>query len=534
MKKIIIFSIIIIIIAVVVYQNYFKNEKTDFTLATVEKGNVIQEVSETGQVKREEEVNLGFNLSGIIRQIYVEVGEEVKEQDVLAKVNDVQLRIQLEESKANLQLYQAQLSKLLKGSSKEEIQIAQTSVDNAKISLTTAKQTLEDIKKDGEEDLKAAYEDALNDLDDAYLKIYNVFNTVDFIQTTYFTVSDQEGFRVIENKDKIENARDRVKPYLDTAKSTKEYEDIDVALSKTKTNLEIVADSLKIIRDACEVGAYKSTVSSTHKSSLDTQRGYINTALTSIVDCQQTISSTKTTNEVNINTYQGKVNIAEGELQAAGDNLAKITAPPRQEDVDLYQAQVNQAQAKVRLLEKQIGDTVLKSPLDGQVIKINKRIGEIVQSALQDAVISLLPASPFKIETDIYEEDVAKMEIGNPVDISLIAFPDDSLEGRVTFIDPAEKIIEGVVYYEVSISLPSYPEGLKPGMTADIIIQTALRENVLFVPEEAIEEKEDKNIVQVLEGETLKAIEIEIGLEGSDGLVEIISGLKEGERIAIY
>jgi len=533
MKKIIIFSIIIIIIAVVVYQNYFKNEETDFTLATVEKGNVIQEVSETGQVKREEEVNLGFNLSGIIRQIYVEVGEEIKEQDVLAKLDDVQLRIQLEESKANLQLYQAQLNKLLTGSSKEEIQIAQTSVDNAKISLATARQTLEDVKKGGEEDLKAAYEDALNDLDDAYLKISNTFNTVDLIQTTYFALNNQEGVRVQENEDKIGNARDRVKPYLDTAKDTKDYGDIDIALSKTKTNLEIVADSLKIIRDTCEVGIYKSTVSSTHKSSLDTQRRYINTALTNIVDCQQTISSTKITNEVNINIYQGKVNIAEGELQAAGDSLAKITAPPRQEDVDLYQAQVNQAQAKVRLLERQIGDTVLKSPLDGQVIKINKKVGEVTQSALQNSVITLLPDSPFKIEVDIYEEDIAQMKVGNPVDISLVAFPDEDVEGKVTFIDPAEKIIDGVVYYEASISLPFYPDGVKPGMTVDLIIRVDLRENVLFLPEEAITKKNGKYLVEMVEGRAFKEKEIEIGLEGSDNLVEVISGLREGEEVVV-
>jgi RND family efflux transporter MFP subunit len=533
MKKIIIFSIIIIIIAVVVYQNYFKNEETDFTLATVEKGNVIQEVSETGQVKREEEVNLGFNLSGTIRQVYIEVGEEVKEQDVLAKLDDVQLRIQLEESKANLQLYQAQLNKLLTGSSEEDIQIAQTSVDNARISLTTAEQTLEDVKKDGEEDLKASYEDALNDLDDAYLKISNAFNTADLIQTTYFAINNQEGVRVQENKDKIGNARDRVKPYLDAAKSTKDYGDIDIALSETKTNLEIVANSLKIIRDTCEVGAYKSAVSSTHKSSLDTQRGYINTALTGIVDRQQAISSTKITNEININSYQGKVNIAEGALQAAGNNLAKITASPRQEDVDLYQAQVNQAQAKVRLLEKQIGDTVLKSPIDGQVIKINKKVGEIVQSALQNSIITILPDSPFKIEVDIYEEDIAQMKVGNPVDISLVAFPDDNVGGRVTFIDPSEKIIDGVVYYEASISLPSYPDGVKPGMTVDLIIRVDLKENVLFLPEEAITKRNGKYIVEMVEGDAFKEKEIEIGLEGSDNLVEIISGLREGEEVVV-
>ena len=392
---------------------------------------------------------------------------------------------------------------------------------------------MRDVKKDGEEDLKAAYEDALNDLDDAYLKISNAFNTADLIQRTYFAINNQEGVKVQENEDKIENARDRVKPYLDTAKDTKDYGDIDIALSKTKLNLEIVADSLEIIRNSCEVGTYKSTVSSTHKSSLDTQRGYINTALTSIVDSQQTISSTRTTNEVNINTYQGKVNMAKGELQAAGDNLAKITAPPRQEDVDLYQAQVNQAQAKVRLLEKQIGDTVMKTPVDGQVIKINKKVGEIAQSALQDSVITLLPDSPFKIEVDIYEEDIAQMEVGNPVDISLVAFPDDDVEGKVTFIDPAEKIIDGVVYYEVSISLPLYPQGVKPGMTVDLVIRTDLRENVLFLPEAAITKKNGKSIVEILEGDVFKEKEIEIGLEGSDNLVEVISGLREGEEVVV-
>ena len=116
MKKIIVILIIISVVSIFVYQNYFRKEEVDFTLVAVKKGNVVREVSEIGQVKREEEINLGFNLSGIIEEIYVEVGEEVKEEDVLAKLDGIQLRIQLEESRANLQLYQAQLNKLLKGS----------------------------------------------------------------------------------------------------------------------------------------------------------------------------------------------------------------------------------------------------------------------------------------------------------------------------------------------------------------------------------------------------------------------------------
>lgn len=533
MKKIIVFLIIIFIIIALIYQSYFKKEKLDFTLAEVMKGNVLQEVLETGQVKKEEKINLSFKSAGIIEKTYVEVGEEVKERDILAKLENTQLKIQLQEAEANLELNQAQLNKLLRGASSEEIQITQTSVDNARISLATAKQKLEDIKKQGEENLKAAYEDALNVLDDSYLKISNTFNTADLIQRTYFINTDQQGFRVRENKDRIENALNLIKPYLDTAKATQKYEDIDITLSKMKGDLEIVSDALKIIRDTCEDQAYKNTVSSTHKSSLDTERGYINTALTNVVNSQQTISSTKTTNIININTYQGKIDLAEGELKAAEDNLAKIIAPPRQEDIDLYQAKVKQAAAKVRLLEKQIEDTILRNPIDGQVVKINKSIGEIVQSTLQDAVIILLPSSPFKIEVDIYEEDVAKIKIGNSVDVLLVAFPEEYLEGKVTFIDPAEKIIEGVVYYEISISLPECPEGVRPGMTADLVIKTAGKENVLIVPEDAIQKKDGKKFVEVLVGEKPEEREVETGLLGSNDVIEIISGVNEGDQVII-
>ncbi|MBZ9578522.1 efflux transporter periplasmic adaptor subunit, partial [Patescibacteria group bacterium] len=67
----------------------------------------------------------------------------------------------------------------------------------------------------------------------------------------------------------------------------------------------------------------------------------------------------------------------------------------------------------------------------------------------------------------------------------------------------------------------------------DIIIKTASRENVLVIPEEAVEKKDGKAIVQVLIGKTLQEREIEIGLIGSDDMVEVISGLKEGEEVVI-
>lgn len=533
MKKFIGFLIIIVIAAVLLYQFFFKESEPEFTLATVARGDVTQEVSETGQVKKGEKIELSFKLGGVIEEIYVQIGEKVKEGDVLAKLEKDQLNIQLTEAQANLELYQAQLSKLLAGATPEEVQISQTAVDNTQVALEVVLQALEDIRAQGQDNLKAAYEDALNVLDDSYLKISNAKNSADLIQTTYFYTNDQSSVRVRENEDKIQSALNQVTPYLNTAKSTKADKDIDTVLLEMKVALEATAGALKIIRETCEEINYRNVVSSTNKSALDTHRGYINTALTNVVNSQQTISSTKLTNTVNINTYQGQVDSAQGTLKAAQDDLTKITASPREEDVDLYQAQVKQAQANVHLLEEQTQDTMLKSPVEGQIIEIGKRAGEMVQSALKDVVFSILPAAPFEIEVDIYEEDVVKMRVGNPADIFLVAYPENHQKGKVTFIDPSEKIIDGVVYYKVTIAFNSLSVDVKPGMTADLVIETDSRENVLIIPEDAIEKENGKNIVQLFADGKPKKQEIETGLYGVEDMVEVLSGLNEGEIIII-
>ena len=91
-----------------------------------------------------------------------------------------------------------------------------------------------------------------------------------------------------------------------------------------------------------------------------------------------------------------------------------------------------------------------------------------------------------------------------------------------------------MVYYEVTIDFNNIPEGLKSGMTADLVIKTATRENVLFVPKDAISEKDGKSFVKILKNKKdFEEREIKTGLEGSDGNVEIISGLSEGAKVII-
>jgi len=529
-KKVIIIIIIIAVLGFTIYNFFIKDGEPEYILEKVSYGTVIKEVSETGAVKISEEVNLSFKNSGRIDKIYVKVGDKVELGQELAKLDTSQLYIELTEAQAALEVAQADYNKLLAGSSIEEIKVAETEVLNTQIVLDNAEQSLKDIKADAEEDLNQAYEDALDVLDDAYLKIYNAYNVADSIYRSYFTSNDQEGVKVKESRDKIQSALNEAKSYIDDAKSDSQNENIDTAISENKKVLKDTRDALEVIRDMTETTLYRGTVSSADKTSLDNQKTYINTVYTDLVAAQQSISSTKITNETNINTAEASVFTAEAKLQKAKDELNLKKAGPTQENIDLYSAKIKQAQANVSLLYNKINEAVLKSPVQGQVTKINKRKGEIVQTT--DSVISFLPEGPFQVEVDIYEEDIVDVKVDNFVGISLPAFPDEVLEGRVISIDPAEKLIDGVVYYEVNIIFSTEKENIKPGMTADVVIETDKKENVLIISRAALKKINGENIVRVLKKGKAEERKIEIGLKG-DEYIEVISGLAEGEEVII-
>jgi HlyD family secretion protein len=297
-----------------------------------------------------------------------------------------------------------------------------------------------------------------------------------------------------------------------------------LALTQLKISLNSVYDSLAVIKDVIDTVSYRDTVTETDKDSLDTERTNINTAITSVVSAQQAIITARNTNEAAVNTAQGS-------LQEAQDKLAVKLAKPRQSDIDYYTAKLSQQKSQVSLLENQISDSTLRSPVRGQVTAINKERGEMV--ALTENVITVLPTSFYEIKVDIYEEDIVKIAFGNQVDISFITLPDKTFPGRVISINPGNKVVDGVVYYEVKVGFEENPQEVKQGMTADIFIKTAAKENVLVIPQGAVVEKDGKTLVNVYQDQKISSKEVVLGLESFDDLVEVVSGLTEGEQIIV-
>ena len=509
-KKIIIIAIVVIIIAIVLFQIFSKDSGENLDLFTVERGTVSSEITETGQVQKGDKINLAFRNSGEVSNIYIEAGDEVSKGETLMKLDTASLALQLKEAETALEISQINLNKLMAGPVAEQIQIYQTAVNNREVALAAAQQTL-----------IGANENALNTVDSAYLKAYNAYAFVDYLENTYFTVPDQGGLKVKENKALINSAVSVIQSVKGSVNSDSDQDNINSLLSNVSTRLSDISLALSSVRQVTESAEYKNIVSSTDKTTLDTHQSYINTVITTLNNNEQAIDVA----EISVET-------AAGNLLAAQNDLELLIAAPRDEDVDLYQNQVLQAKTNVEALNKQISDSYLKSPVAGQVAVVNKRVGELAQASGQDVAVTILPNVPYQIEVNIYEEDVVNIKVGNPVDITLVAFPDDEFSGSVVSIDPAEKIIDGVVYYKTIVGFNEVPDGVKSGMTTDVVIRPNVKENVLYIPQEAILEKDGSITVQVFKDGKTEGRIVELGLEGDD-YIEIISGLQEGEQVVI-
>jgi len=532
-KKTILFLIIVAVLGFLVYQLFFRAEAPSYALVEVKRGTVSQEVSETGQIRKGDKINVGFKNPGRIEKIFAEVGKEIKKGDTLAKLETADLAIQLKQAEANMALYQAQLNKLVAGAKSEEIKEYRTAVANAETAFQNALQKLADITAQADDNLNTAYEDALITISNSYLKAYNAYIAALDVQKTYFNGNDLQTIIVVESRSALEASLNRVKVCSDSAQANPSKANIDSNLAQIRTELNLISNNLRAIREICEDFNYVNLISSSYKTSLDTQRSNISTAITNLANDQQTIASIKLDNDYDINVARATASSSQGSLIVAQDSLNSLVSPPRIEDVNLYQAQVDKAQAEADILKNKIYEASLRSPVEGQITEIKKRAGELVQSSLQDSVFVVIPAVGYEIKADIYEEDVVKMSIGNEVDISLIAFPGQSYKGKVVSVDPAEKIIDGVVYYETIVNFDQVPGEAKPGMTVDLVFKTASKDNVLMIPQAAVRKKEGRTFVEVLRGKDFAEKEIALGLSGKEEMVEIVSGLSEGEKVIL-
>ncbi|MFA6974051.1 MAG: efflux RND transporter periplasmic adaptor subunit [Parcubacteria group bacterium] len=218
------------------------------------------------------------------------------------------------------------------------------------------------------------------------------------------------------------------------------------------------------------------------------------------------------------------------------DNMKRRDDTYNKDQRDAQRAQVRAAQAGVDAILTQFGDSRLFSPIAGVVLKRNSEVGEIVSPT--GAVLSIGNPQNLIIESNVPESDIIKIKVGQKANVTFDAFPADQIfAATVTEIDPASTVIQDVVSYRIKLSLAAPDENLKPGMSANIDVKTAEKNDVLMIPLRGVKTEDKQKFVDILIDAQKNLIErknITTGLEGDDGLVEVVSGLNGGEKVVTF
>ena len=168
------------------------------------------------------------------------------------------------------------------------------------------------------------------------------------------------------------------------------------------------------------------------------------------------------------------------------------------------------------------------------ITKINKKEGELI--SVNEVMIEMLSPN-YEINVDVPETDITKISVGDEAEITLSALGKDTkFKGVVLRIDPASTDVQGVVYYKVRVGInDEKADLLKPGMSADILIKTDERKDVIFVPSRTILTNNGTNqkYVRVLVDGNIEERTVELGIKADNSMIEIISGLEEGEEVIL-
>lgn len=596
-NKIIIIVLVLVILAGI-FLSGGKKATPKYTSARVEKGDIEQTVSATGAAEAKKKIDLKFLNSGQVQVINVKTGDSVKKGDVLAKLDTSKIDSQLAQAEAALDTARANLQTLLDGASSEEIRVYETAVKNAETALESAKAAqkndvesskasvssaettlnnantnLANVIASNESNLNHSYEDAFNNINSSLLSCEEALDKNEEVledddaQDTLSVLNSSYLSSAKNNKTVAEASYDEALAFqnnivISSGSYTNSSSSIESSIDKTMSALSSTKTAL-----SSTALALQSTITSTDltqteldalKTSISAKRTAVDTAISTLSAKRQAISTQKVTNQTGLDTATASVNSAssalavansnlysvtsssannvsakEGDLQRAKDQLNQIKAGPASSKRSSYQAQVDQAAASVDLIKKQIEDSSIIAPYDGIVTSLEGEIGETVSSA--EIFVTMIISNGFEIKANVPEVEISRVKIGDKVNITFDALdPEDIFEGQVSEIDPAETEISGVIYYKVMTIFTADSAVIKPGMTANLDIMTARRENVVKIPFQALKEKDDgSKYVQIVENGEIKEVLVKVGLKGDVDL-EIVEGLAEGQEVVTF
>jgi RND family efflux transporter MFP subunit len=482
---------IILIIIVLIFLSTRGGNKVKAETIDASRATVSQEVSVTGRVVPSESVDLAIQAGGKVTSIPVKVGNKVTEGQTLLRVDSADLQIRLGKQQAALQKAQLALSK-------------------------------QDPKATAEDTLRKAYEDGFNTLADSYVDIPTIVTELDQIlyKSGYSNYLSSTNLRSLSQT--AADNRTNIGVRFDRAQDTYEVvnrkygsfnrnasaQELNSMLSDTHSLLTNLSDIVKDLRNL--VKYVKDNTNEPRATEIDRDL----TTLDSYIS--------------DINTHLAALSAVQATIKDAQKGITDQSS-----DIESSQIDIRQAQLDIQDTIVQINNRTIKAPANGIVTDVKAKVGETISPG--SPIVSIISADQYEIEANIPEADMAKVVVGAETEVTLDAYGSDVIfKARVISVNPAETLVDGVATYKTKFQFVDNDERIKSGMTASLIIKGETKDNVIAIPQRSVITRGQEKLVQILDGEKIVEKKVQTGLRGSDGSIEIVSGIAEGEKVVVF
>lgn len=514
--------------------------QTLYVLGTVVKKTVISSVSGSGQVTSSSEADIKSKASGDVIALHAKTGQRVSQGQAL---------LVLDNAAAQSAVTDAQLA----------VEQAKINLEHDTLQAPIDYKDLQDALDRATRDLATQYSDTYGSLSDAFIKLPDIItgtNSILYDKTidpTVQNIAAYENIFVSFDSDRQTIHGYAVRSDADYAAARDAYTK-SAALFKALSRTSTPTDIASALNDAQSTAALLAKAAVSETNLIDTT-----------VDLLQlkswTISTKITTAQTNSRAYVSSANSvlssltsAKKSLDNAADavtsaqhafDLASVGNPAGDNPFTLKISQNTLKQKEAALADalQALADHTVRAPFSGILATFTPQRGDSLSSG---TTVGTLISDQTMAELSLNEIDATKVHVGDKATLTLDAIENLTLTGKVAEIDPIGTVSQGVVSYSLKISFDTLDARVKPGMTVNASIQTAIRQDVLTVPSSAVKTSNGQSTVQrfnpplvdasggagVASATPPEIVPVTVGIS-DDTNVEVLSGLTEGEQVVV-
>ncbi|MXY99355.1 HlyD family efflux transporter periplasmic adaptor subunit [Candidatus Poribacteria bacterium] len=445
--------VLVVAVAVVVGRIVFatkddagNGEAQDIKTAMVERGDIAVTIDATGTIKPLNIVKVGSKASGKILELKVDAGDYVQKDDIIAVIETTYVQISLEQAQADLQSAQARLQQaeidIQLQREQSEIQIRQ-----AQESLAEAQQRLIQLKEDIRLE-KIANQRGVMDAE----------NSLNIAKIRYKLLTSDEVRD--ENKQRAQATLEQDKANLDLVTAEHErnktlYEKeliSQAALESSQAQLKSAQARYRSSEENVKLVEQPATEAELELGKADIKKAEFNLAL-----AKERVEG-EAARDMDIELQQQRIVQAEESLKLAQANRKQITRKER--DIETARLAVKRNETQLELRRIEYDDTVIKAPISGTILEKMVEEGQVITSRLSSiaseegqTLVTMADLDTVYVVTEVDETDIGKVQIGQPVTITVEAYPDMPFQGEVLKIAPQGQVIQNVTTFEVTSEL---------------------------------------------------------------------------------